>query len=685
MITAPARAIALFGTDEPVSAARTLRAGPLTVEFDNGALRYIKVGGKEAIRNIAFVVRDKDWGTYNPTLENLKIGQGPNSFEVSFDAVCKDASQELHYRARIKGTSDGTLIFEGTGRAVTDFLTNRTGFVVLHPVEGVAGCPVEVERVDGSRESTSFPELIDPMCPFQDLRALTHEVLPGVKVTCRMVGDAFETEDHRNWNDASFKTYVRPLAKPWPYTLEAGAVTEQSVTLTIDGEAPVVAGGGGIQPVRLMVGEPAGKMPAIGLSLPPEQDRAILQAIEPIERIGAQFFLCPFDSRIADGAPRGLAGPRVSTFPLDDPSLGGRGEVMAMFKAVGEATGAELVLEAVLACRDEAGAPSADEGIMKRDLEAIRKAAEDAGVRFDRVAVSPSSDLKCTLPGSVWPPCPDSVAIYDAARAAFPGVPLGGGMFSFFTELNRKRPPVEALDFVCHSSCPMVHASDDITAMENLEALPHIIKSVRAFAGGLPYRVGPGTIGARDNPYGAAATPNPQNKRLALARMDPRQRGLLGAAWNLGYVAHLARGQVEAVTLSAPVGEFGVIYARMAFDQPWFDQQGSGVYPVYHVIQGLADGAGKPMLATELSNGSAVQAVAYRDGDQTTLWIANLTGEPQEVDIEGLAGRGQIATLDLDSFTTATAGPDSLETEEADVERLDLGAYAVVRVTSPAS
>ncbi len=29
-------------------------------------------------------------------------------------------------------------------------------------------------------------------------------------------------EDHRNWSDASFKTYVRPLALPWPYTLQRG-------------------------------------------------------------------------------------------------------------------------------------------------------------------------------------------------------------------------------------------------------------------------------------------------------------------------------------------------------------------------------------------------------------------------------------------------------------------------------
>jgi D-apionolactonase len=348
---------------------------------------------------------------------------------------------------------------------------------------------------------------------------------------------------------------------------------------------------------------------------------------------------------------------------------------------MGEATGADLVLEAVLACRDGAGDPSADEEIMRRDLELIRKAAEDAGVTFAKVTVSPASDLKCTLPGSIWPPCPDAKAIYQATREAFPGVPIGGGMFSFFTELNRKRPPVDALDFVGHTSCPMVHASDDITAMENLEALPHIIKSTRAFTGDLPYRVGPSTIGARDNPYGATSTPNLRNGRLALARMDPRQRGLLGAAWNLGYVAHMARGHVEAVALSAPVGEFGVVYAKMDYAQPWFDQLGSGVYPVYRVIKGLAAAAGKPMLATKLSDGAAVQALAYRDQRKTVIWLANLTGEPQQVAVEGFEGRrGHLAEMDLDSFIAATAGTDDLDAVEAEVGTLDLGAYAVLRL-----
>jgi hypothetical protein len=681
MTEAPPRAIALFGTEEKVSPRKMLRAGPLTCELDGGNLRYIRVGGREALRAIAFVVRDKNWGTYNPEIRDLKVGQGPKGFEVSYEAICKDAVQELRYRARIKGDAGGALSFRASATPVGDFVTNRTGFVVLHPIEGVAGRPVEVLHTDGRTVHARFPELIDPMCPLQDIRALTHEVLPEVKVSCTMEGDAFEMEDHRNWNDASYKTYVRPLAKPWPYTLAAGETSEQAVTLAIEGTVPAVAAGAGAAPNRLTIGDVAGVMPAVGLSLRPEYADATLQVQELIERLGPQFLVCPFDSRIAEG----YAGPAVvgaSTFPFDA-RVAQPGKVLAFYRAMGEATGAELVLEAVIACRDAEARPSADLEIMRRDVARVRAAAEAAGVGFAKVALSPASDLKCTLPGSVWPACPPLEAIYAEARQAFPEAQIGGGMFSYFTELNRKRPPAEELDFVVHTSCPIVHACDDTTVMENLEALPHIIKSTRSFIAGKSYRAGPSAIGVRDNPYGAAPTPNPTGGRVALAGVDPRQRGLLGAAWHLGYLAHMARGAIDAVCLAAPVGEFGVAYARTDYPQPWFDDHDARVYPVYHVLRGLAEAAGSPRLATSLSDGAAAQAVACQAGDGVVVWLANLTGQPQSVALEGLAGkRGRIARLDLDSFTMLTADPDALATLAADGEvgALELGPYAVLRL-----
>ncbi len=373
-----------------------------------------------------------------------------------------------------------------------------------------------------------------------------------------------------------------------------------------------------------------------------------------------------------------------STFPFDQ-RVAEPGKVMSLYRAIGEATGAALILEAVIACQGDDGMPSSDPAIMRRDLELVRAAADEAGVRFARVSVSPACDLKCTLPGSVWPPCPPAAEIYAAARETFPGLPLGGGMFSFFTELNRKRPPAELLDVVVHTSCPIVHACDDRTAMENLEALPHIIRSVRAFAGDTPYAVGPSSIGARDNPYGAATTPNPAGGRVALAHMDPRQRGLLGAAWNLGYVAHMARGEVAAVTLSAAVGELGTVYSPTDYAQPWFDEQGSGVYPLYHVIRAMAAASGAPRLETTLSDGASAQAVAWRDGGATVLWLANLTGTGQVIEVAGLAGDGSLATLDLDSFIAATAGPDGLVDKggPGPLGRIELGPYAVARVRVP--
>ena len=64
--------------------------------------------------------------------------------------------------------------------------------------------------------------------------------------------------------------------------------------------------------------------------------------------------------------------------------------------------------------------------------------------------VSPAADRRSTLPGSAWPSCPPLAEIYRAARDAFPGLSIGGGVLSYFTELTRKRPTVDLLDFVSH-------------------------------------------------------------------------------------------------------------------------------------------------------------------------------------------------------------------------------------------
>ncbi len=67
------RAIKLYGTEVPDGKRRLLTAGPVSAMFDNGALRYIHYRGVEVLRGIAYLLRDKNWGTYGPDIQNLKI------------------------------------------------------------------------------------------------------------------------------------------------------------------------------------------------------------------------------------------------------------------------------------------------------------------------------------------------------------------------------------------------------------------------------------------------------------------------------------------------------------------------------------------------------------------------------------------------------------------------------------
>ena len=265
-----------------------------------------------------------------------------------------------------------------------------------------------------------------------------------------------------------------------------------------------------------------------------------------------------------------------------DPRRGHGRETLARAVEVARALGATPWLEAVVASVDG----------FEAEIAALGQTVAALGSPFPVVLVSPASDLKCTLPGSPWPPCPPAVELYRATRRAFPGASVGGGMFSYFTELNRKRPPLAELDFVSFTTSALVHAGDDRSVAETLESLPHIARSVRAIVGGKPYAVGPSAIGMRDNPYGQTTTPNPDNVRQAMNRNDPRQRGLLGAAWSLGYFAHFAAGGARQIALGGAVGPFGLLHAPADFPQPWFDKAG-GLFPVYHVLRGLARAQGR--------------------------------------------------------------------------------------------
>ncbi|MGH6896196.1 MAG: hypothetical protein ACREJ5_06580 [Geminicoccaceae bacterium] len=645
------RAIKLFGTDEPGPEQRLLTAGPVTVTLENGQLRWVKLGGVEVIRAIAFLIRDRNWSTCPPEISNLRIDESGGGFTVGFDALTRTVDGDLPWRAEFRGTPDGTIRCEGVARPEKDFFTCRTGFVILHPLEGVVGRPMAIEHVDGTVEKTQAPELVSADQCFLYVRAMTHEPLPGVRATLRMEGDAWETEDHRNWTDASFKTYCRPLELPWPYTVPGGTEVRHTVTLGFEGKLPAepAAEGG---PVTVSLGPDAGPMPRLGLSVLPEDAELALSVADIVKEAGPRHLNCRIDLREA-----------------------GWEKVLPRYRELAERIGTEVVLEVIMPGTES---PATEVG-------RAATATQAAGLRPTAVVVTPAADLASYPPGTPFPDgVPSWQEIVGATRAAFPGVRVGGGMLSNFTEINRKRPPAQLLDFVTHATSSLVHACDDRSVMENIESIPHIIRSTRAFSGETPYRIGPAHIGNSFNPYGADYTANPDNQRITMVRIEPRHRGLFGAAWHLGYFSEVARGGLVAATMASPAGEFGIAYAKLAHAQPWFDATpGVKVYPVFHVVRGLARAAGAPRVEATSSDPGRLRCLAWREGGTTHLWLANLRAEPIEVRLGGVPrGNARLWLLDETSFEEAAKEPragDRAVPFEGDV--LPLAPLAVARLS----
>lgn len=650
---APSRAITLFGTEEPRPEVRVLEAGRLAVELENGKLRYVRIDGKEAIRAIGFVVRGPGWETFQPAIAGLDIRETASGFTVRYDGVVDAFCGRLRLRAEIEGEARGRLHFDVACEALGDFNTNRTGFVVLHPIEGVAGAPCHVEKVDGTIEETRFPDLIMPLQPFFDMRAISHEVSPGVTVTCRMEGeDPWECEDQRNWSDASYKTYYRPLRLPFPYVIPKGRTVRQSVTLTVEGAA---RGGarqaGGAIAVRL--GGPApGAVPRLGLGVPDHQIEASIDAAALIRTVKPHVLVCGID-----------------------PAQGESEAQLAGYQRLSAATGVPVQLEIVVPCVR----PVADE------IGAVAAAARRVGLVPESIVVEQARLLRFTLQTVEALGIPSFEETYAAARAAFPSTTLGGGVFSNFTELNRNHARPALFDYLTHSTCAVVHEPDDRSIMETLETMPAIIRSAKALAGGKPYRIAPSAIGMRQNPYGPSTHDNRDNGRHSFNQQDPRQRALFGAAFMLGYVARMAAGGVDVVSLGAPVGEFGLGHRRMAHAQPWFDDlPEAAVFPLYHVFAALSADAGAACLAAESESPGQVLALSYRRREARLVWLANLTAETQDVAITNMPSRrAHIGRLDESNFVDACTAPGAFAAAEGaigDPSRLRLPPYGIVRL-----
>jgi len=608
------RHILFYGEDIPPSEPIELRAGPLSLFFDQADVRRIRLGNHEVIRRIYVAVRDQYWNTVPTRLFNLRLEASPSSFCLTFEAEHVQKEIDFYWKGSVEGDSAGTIRFAMDGEARSSFLTNRVGICVLHPITECAGRPCIVEHVDGSKETTAFPLSIAPHQPFMRMRSISHGVLPGISAEMCFEGDTFETEDQRNWSDASYKSYCPPLEIPFPIHIQQGKKVNHAVTLTLRGAEPKVSEAVG-EPILAVASVPAGQLPSIGLGMASHGESL---AEKEMVRLGGLH----------------LGHLRVD-LRLSQPDY-----MAVLDRAAAEASALQSSLEVAIFMSDAAAA----------ELQHLVQILNRTHPPISRCLVFHVNE---------WSTSEKWIKLARSHLSTYnPETRIGAGSNLFFAELNRRRPRPEALDFICYPVNPQVHASDRTTLVENLEAQGSLIESGQQLSSGLPVAVTPVTLKPRFNPAAAGAVATPMPEKLP-ANVDVRQMSLFAAGWTIGSMKHLAEQGASSITYFETTGWHGVMEREKGSPLPdVFRSLPGSVFPMYFAFFWVGEFAGGSVLPTTSSHPLKVQAFGFCRNGRKRILLANLEASKTNARVYGLGDSATVLRLNETNAVEAILNPE---------------------------
>jgi hypothetical protein len=625
----------VLGADAPPAPMRELRSGPVTALLDGVELRRVRLGDVELVRRIYVAVRDPRWDTIPGAVRDLVVDEREASFEIHFGMDHGDGELVFSWEGLIAGDEQGRIAFSMTGRAEQELVYNRIGICLLLP-PAMAGRPLRAKE-GGRLWEGHLPADIGPQRSKNGVLLALHpaaerlevDLATGGMLVLGFAGDLFESEDQRNWTDASFKIYSTPLSLGIPRRSEAGALIAQQVTLSREGAPDTSAK---TPPLHLEIGGPTGTVvPKIGLGLAspaPSHSDAELTRLATLKPSHLRFE-CHLDSPAWSEELQRVLG--------DCSSLGTELELVLFLRSGSDGTDE---LAAALA-----GAPVARVLVF-----------EEGAVTNSPTETSPRELLA-------------------RVREGLGGlVPVVGGTDLNFCEINRTRPDLDLIDGLAWPMSPQVHAFDDTSIFETPQAQAAQIKTAQHFAPGKALFVGPITLLPRYNPNVVADRgPSPA---------DRRQATLLAAAFTLSSLKQLSEAGVDAVTYYETVGARGTIAEDPGSPDSPLARNRPGVFPAFHVIADVVELAGREVLEVTSSQALSVVGLAARHDGVTTLLIANTTPADLAVELAGLGSRGTIRRLNTHSAATAGSEPGHFRKarEGFEAKALDLGPYETVRL-----
>jgi D-apionolactonase len=583
-----------------------LQAGPLTMVFDstNVFLRYIRLGDNEILRGINAPIRPYTWSTVAPEVSNLKVDDRGDSFRVTFDVRCeqKELGVDFRWKGIISGTAEGVVEFTFDGEAYSSFKRNRIGFCVLHG-PSVAGQPWVIETTDGRTFEGAFPKFVSPHQPAKNLRAITHEVVPGIHARVDFEGEVFEMEDQRNWTDASFKTYCTPLDIPYPVQVAKGDQVSQKIRISLEGDLSDISDSSATPVLTLTKDEVP--LPRIGLQVSAEVDDLTMKQIDRLKALN-------LDHLRVDLA---LSDNRFSK-DLD--------------RATQQAKALGVLLLVGLSLGD-----SPDFKTLIREVRRLQS------------------------PVSHWLVTGGNPAHFTKARKQLKPISgkarVGVTRITNFVDLNRARPHDESIEAVGFAINPQIHAFDNASLVESLEIHDDVVNSTRNFIGDRPIVIGPVTlcpqwINGEDPPGGPPPGPFP-------TYVDPRQGAKFAAAWTLGSIKYLSDAEAYSTTYFETVGWNGVMDIDDVSKRPTgWPSQSDQVFPVYQLLKEVGEFSGGLVQSIDSSQPLVTEAIALRKDGKLRVLIANLTGEARTVRLQGLGKPTAVQGL-FEGETTMTV-PD---------------------------
>ena len=581
---------------------RKLVAGPLTLEYSEGSLWNISNGSEEAIRRIYLVFQDINW-TSRPFVIKDEIWEvSDRSFSAKIKAQGSHDAKDLSVELEITGSESGEITYGFSASTAVSFMRNRLGLCLLHPVAGLAGRECELTKADGAVEISRFPDAISPNQPFLNLSGISHKLQSGQVVSVNFKGEIFESEDHRNWSDASYKTYCTPISLPFPAQVTPGETLSQKITISISGEHTTAISKN--ESAVITVGAEEIELPEIGLGLSEDPAHLIVSEYAGFEDLAIKHLRLALndDSQIRSAVEKALLVTKQLKIDLD---LAIKAESPQQLKAI---------LQSIIEFKDQI-----------RSFYIFSASEKTTPIGFIQVAEESLGDKSKII----------------------------GGTDLYFTELNRNQGSVDFVDQVNFSINPQVHSFDDRTLIQNTASQKAIATNAHRIAKGKKVSIGPITLRPRYNPN--ATQPNKDLSNTALpSSVDARQRTWLAEGWTAMSIRSIAESEsISTLTYFETLGWRGIRELSTGSEDALnFASKAGEEFPVWRLFKNLKGFTHARPTASSLPE--LVDCLIITSAEKTEAILVNFSTIEQEVKFSGIDLKPQTLTPESVTYLEIT-------------------------------